>query len=444
MHSQSASLSPRIGDQREGLSPVRWLAVTAVGLSIFLSALDATIVALASPIIARQFHLSDSLASAIFLAYSVPLTLLILPSAELMRRFRTLPLFLSAVVGFCLGSIVCGLAPTLPALLVGRVIQGSFAALIATQGIAVAASVVAPTERGRAMGLIGSLAPLGAVAGPGIGGLLLTRLDWHAIFFVNVPIGAAAIVLGLISLRGVGLARGAQSGFHQMIGLLRRPQFLWGLLGFLASTTVASGLYFLFPFDLTGIQRYGSAIAGLLLLCVPLGMGVMGILGGYLTDRFGAPRFTLIGSSLLLVGLLLLGLVLVEPTAALNCAWRLLLIGAGIGLFTGPNQTLLMSAGPRETMASASALSNLSARLGSVIGPLALGILWGLLPGMDRQMVGGVTALTLLAAFTVLAAWIASREKPKISVRAPLRQSMGDSGADARAPEASAKGLAAH
>jgi predicted MFS family arabinose efflux permease len=249
------------------------------------------------------------------------------------------------------------------------------------------------------------------VAGPGIGGLLLTRLDWHVIFFVNVPIGAAAALLGLVSLRGVGLAKAAQSGFHQIPWLLRRPQFVWGLLGFLASTTVAAGLYFLFPFDLTGIQRFGSAIAGLLLLCVPLGMGVMGIVGGYLTDRFGARRFTLIGSSLVLLGLLLLGLVLVQPVAALNCAWRLLLIGAGIGLFTGPNQTLLMSAGPRETIGTASALSNLSARLGSVIGPLALGILWALLPGMSRQMVAGVTALTLLAAFTLLAALMASKKK---------------------------------
>jgi MFS family permease len=411
MHSPSSLQAPPVGDRREELSPKRWVAVAAVGLSIFLSALDATIVALASPIIARQLHLSDSLASAIFLAYSVPLTLLILPSAELMRRYRTLPIFLVAVVGFCLGSIICGLAPTLAVLLVGRIVQGSFAALLATQGIAVAASVVSPTERGRAMGLVGSLAPLGAVAGPGIGGLLLTRLDWHVIFFVNVPIGAAAALLGLVSLRGVGLAKAAQSGFHQIPWLLRRPQFVWGLLGFLASTTVAAGLYFLFPFDLTGIQRFGSAIAGLLLLCVPLGMGVMGIVGGYLTDRFGARRFTLIGSSLVLLGLLLLGPVLVQPVAALNCAWRLLLIGAGIGLFTGPNQTLLMSAGPRETIGTASALSNLSARLGSVIGPLALGILWALLPGMSRQMVAGVTALTLLAAFTLLAAWMASKKK---------------------------------
>src|SRR5215469_13563638 len=375
MHRPSSSQTPPVGDRHEELSPMRWVAVAAVGLSIFLSALDATIVALASPIIARQLHLSNSLASAIFLAYSVPLTLLILPSAELMRRFRTLPIFLVAVSGFCLGSIICGLAPTLAVLLAGRIVQGSFAALLATQGIAVAASVVAPTERGRAMGLVGSLAPLGAVAGPGIGGLLLTRLDWHAIFFVNVPVGAAATLLGLESLRGGGLARGGQSGFRQMTGLVRRPQFLWGLLGFLASTTVAAGLYFLFPFDLTGIQRFGPATAGLLLL----------------------------------------GLVLVQPVAAFDCAWRLLLIGAGIGLFTGPNQTLLMSAGPRETVAAASALSNFSARLGSVIGPLVLGIIWAVLPGMSRQMVGGITGLTLLAAFTLLAAWMASIEKSKPS-----------------------------
>jgi len=422
---------------------MRWVAVAAVGLSIFLSALDATIVALASPIIARQLHLSNSLASAIFLAYSVPLTLLILPSAELMRRFRTLPIFLVAVSGFCLGSIICGLAPTLAVLLAGRIVQGSFAALLATQGIAVAASVVAPTERGRAMGLVGSLAPLGAVAGPGIGGLLLTRLDWHAIFFVNVPIGAVATLLGLESLRGIGLARGGQSGFHQMTGLVRRPQFLWGLLGFLASTTVAAGLYFLFPFDLTGIQRFGPATAGLLLLCVPLGMGIMGILGGYLTDRYGARRFTLIGSSLLLLGLLLLGLVLVQPVAAFDCAWRLLLIGAGIGLFTGPNQTLLMSAGPRETVAAASALSNFSARLGSVIGPLVLGIIWAVLPGMSRQMVGGITGLTLLAAFTLLAAWMASIEKSKPSAMEPQGRSQTDTGAEAGTRAARAESLTA-
>src|SRR5438876_12347494 len=110
----------------------RWLAVTAVGLSLFLSALDATIVALALPPIAHHFQLSDSLVSVVTLSYAIPLTVLILPAGDLIGRFRTLPTFLVAVLGFGLGSLTCGLASSFPLLLVGRVIQGCCGALLAT------------------------------------------------------------------------------------------------------------------------------------------------------------------------------------------------------------------------------------------------------------------------------------------------------------------------
>jgi DHA2 family multidrug resistance protein len=104
----------------------RWLAVVALGLSLFLSALDATIVALALPPIAQHFQLSDSLASAVTLSYAIPLTVLILPAGDLVGRFRTLPTFLISVVGFGLGSLTCGLAPDFALLIVGRVVQGCF------------------------------------------------------------------------------------------------------------------------------------------------------------------------------------------------------------------------------------------------------------------------------------------------------------------------------
>src|SRR5213082_3523270 len=175
------------------------------------------------------FRLSDSLASAVTLSYAIPLTVLILPSGDLIGRFRVLPTFLVAVLGFGLGSIICGLASSFPLLIVGRVVQGCFGALIATQGIAVAAAVVSPGERGRAMGLIGSLAPLGGVAGPGIGGLLLAHWNWSVVFFVNVPICLLAALLGLLSLRGVSLGErhpGSRSGFQHMGALLRHSQFL--------------------------------------------------------------------------------------------------------------------------------------------------------------------------------------------------------------------------
>jgi MFS transporter, DHA2 family, multidrug resistance protein len=394
----------------------RWLAVIAIGLSFFLSALDATIVALALPVMAHHFQLSDSLASAITLSYALPMTLLILPSGDLVGRFHILPTFLVAVLGFGLGSLVCGLASSVPLLLLGRVVQGGFGAVIATQGFAVAAAVVPPTERGRAVGLIGSLAPLGGVTGPGIGGLLLSHWNWQAIFFVNVPICLLAALLGIWSLRGVSIGNrrpGSRSGFQHMGTLLRRPPFLWGLLGFLSSVTIAGGLYYLFPFDLSNVQRFAPSTAGMLLLCIPLGMGVVGLLAGYLTDRYGARPLTLTGSSLLLIGLILLSLILAHPTSVLDCIWRLVLIGVGMGLFNGPNQTLLMSVGMRETMGAASALSNLSARLGSIFGPLLLAILWSIQPELTLQMNNGAIVLVGLAALSVFCAWM-TRPDPQL------------------------------
>ena len=390
----------------------RWLAVVALGLSLFLSALDGTIVALALPTIARHFQLFDSLASAVTLSYAIPLTLLILPSGDLVGRFRTLPTFLISVVGFGLGSLTCGLAPNFALLLVGRIVQGCFGAVIATQAIAVAAAVVLPGERGRAMGLIGALAPLGGVAGPGIGGLLLARFDWSAVFFVNVPVCLLAALLGLFSLRGVRLSRSG-SAYRQMGGLLRRQQFLWGLLAFFCSVTVAGALYYLLPFDMSNVQHIAPAHAGVILLCVPLGMGVMGILGGYLTDRYGAQPFILTGSGLLLVGLIMLTLVVQAPTAELDLAWRLLLVGIGIGLFSGPNQTRLMSVGARETMGAASALSNLVSRLGSVCGPLMLGLVWTFPTSFSAQMIVGILLIDGFAVLNLFFAWLSIQRRAR-------------------------------
>jgi MFS transporter, DHA2 family, multidrug resistance protein len=390
----------------------RWLAVTAIGLSLFLSALDATIVALALPPIAHHFQLSDSLVSVVTLSYAIPLTVLILPAGDLISRFRTLPTFLVAVLGFGLGSIICGLASSFSLLVIGRVIQGCFGAVIATQGIAVAAAVVSPGERGRAMGIIGALAPLGSIAGPGIGGLLLARFDWSAVFFVNVPVCLLAALLGILSLRGLRLGdQRSGNAYRQMAGLLRRSSFLWGLFAFFWSVSVGGALYYLLPFNLNNLQHVAPPVAGGILLCVPLGMGMMGPLGGYLTDRYGAKPFILIGSGLLLVGSLLLTLIVQFPTSPLDLSWRLLLIGMGVSLFTGPNQTLLMSAGTRETMGAASALSNLGSRLGSVCGPLVMGLTWTLLASFAAQMSVGMLIIDGFAVLNLLFAWLSVRSR---------------------------------
>jgi MFS family permease len=139
----------------------------------------------------------------------------------------------------------------------------------------------------------------------------------------------------------------------------------------------------------------------------------MGPLGGYLTDRYGARPFTLVGSGLLLVGLITLTLVAQRPTSVFDLAWRLLLTGMGMGLFNGPNQTLLMSVGSRETMGAASALSNLAGRIGSVCGPLVIGITWSFLASLSTQMVIGMLVLDGIAMLNLLFAWSSALSKSR-------------------------------
>lgn len=85
-------------------------------------------------------------------------------------------------------------------LILGPAIQGASAALVSTLGFAVAAGIVQPRGRGRAMGIVGSLAPLGGIAGPGIGGQILSHFGWGAVSFVNLPIAAIAVALAALSM----------------------------------------------------------------------------------------------------------------------------------------------------------------------------------------------------------------------------------------------------
>ncbi len=413
----------------ESKSSLRWVAIIAIGLSLFLSALDSAIVALALPEIANQFQVTDSLVAAVILAYAIPLTIFVLPAGLLIDRFRALSLFICSVSGFAIGSVVCGLAPNFIVLLMGRIVQGSFAAIIATQGLALAAGVVLPRERGRAMGIVGTIAPLGAIIGPGVGGILLASFGWSSIFFVNLPVVLATSVLGLFSLRGVVLtgSRNMGQSANQTIGLLRNRKFLSGLLAFFSSVSASVALYYFLPFDLIGVYHTNPSLSGLLLLSVPLGMVSMGVAGGYLADRYHAKPFILAGSAILLMGSIALSLVVTTTTSVLDLAWRLFLVGIGIGLFTSPNMSVIMSIGGREKIASASAVSNLAGRLATVLGPLAVGSAWTMFPTLTGQMTVGVLLVDVFAATTVLFALLSGtkhvvKRKPElVTVRERVR-----------------------
>ncbi|GHO48947.1 MFS transporter [Ktedonospora formicarum] len=398
----------------------RWWGIIALGVSIFLVTTDMTIVALALPSIAQYFHLSDSAVSTIVLSYSLPVTLLVLPVGMVLHRPYPLSAFAGSVVGFGLGSILCGLAPNFWILLLGRMVQGVAGSVMMTQNLAVATALAAPSERGRAIGIMSSLATLGSVTGPGIGGLLLGRFGWPSIFFVNVPMCLLAVLLGCVGLRGLTLAEGRTSsnGWRLMINLLRRPSFFWAWLVILMSSVVSGAFYTLLPFDLSRVQRLSPGTAGLVLLCLPFGIAVTAPISGYLTDRLGAKVLMMIGLAFMVGSVGVLTLAVGTRVSALDLALCLLLVGITRGIFDGPTQTLLMSSDSRETLSAASSLSAMGRNLGLALGPLLMSFTWLWMTGLVLQMVGGLLVLDLLTILGFLCGWLSLRAKAQFPVEA--------------------------
>lgn len=161
-------------------------------IGTFMSTLDSSIVNIALPTIRRDLAASDN-AEWIILSYLLTTTSTLLIMGKLSDWLGRREMYITGFAVFVLGSLLCGLAWDIWSLVGFRVVQGLGASMIFAIGPAVVSDAFAPQERGRALGLVGTVVAAGSSAGPVIGGLLLDRFGWSSIFFVNIPIGLFAI-----------------------------------------------------------------------------------------------------------------------------------------------------------------------------------------------------------------------------------------------------------
>jgi EmrB/QacA subfamily drug resistance transporter len=335
--------------------------------------------------------------------------------------------FLTGFVVFTLGSFLCGFLPDLlssfPVLLVSRVFQAIGGAMITAIAPAMITAYIPMNLKGKAMGIIMTAAALGTAIGPTIGGILTQYLSWHWIFFINVPVGICAIVLGgkVIPTNAcqseysdfdktgsllifVGLAallfavsEGQTLGWLSPViiaSLLLAMATLWYFVihelrtedpilelrlflnkNFLLTNMLLAlvffslaGINYLLPFYLQYVKGYGTSDAGFILTALSIALMVSGIISGFLYNRVGGRKLCISAGIFLVAGYFLMTRLRVDTSTefVILC---LLLIGFGLGMMITPASNMVMNSVSKRYQGMVSSLTSLER-----FGPLTLGI----------------------------------------------------------------------
>ncbi|MGC4962138.1 MFS transporter [Gordonia sp. DT101] len=175
--------------------PRKWLTLAAVCTGVFMLLLDVTIVNVALPDIQRDLGSSLAGLQWVIDAYALTLAALLLTAGTIADIIGRKLVFASGIVVFTIGSLACGLAPTIEFLVTARAVQGIGGAIMFATSLALLAQAFPPKERGVAFGVFGAVTGVSVAVGPVLGGVLTTGLSWHWIFYVNIPVGIAALAV---------------------------------------------------------------------------------------------------------------------------------------------------------------------------------------------------------------------------------------------------------
>ena len=189
--------------------------------AMFMSIIDTTIVNVALPSLSRDFNVVGTSIDAVVVGYLVSLAIVIPASGWLGDRFGTKRVFLGALALFTIASALCGLSTSLPMLIGFRILQGFGGGALTPVGTALLYRTFSPSERVQVSRILNIPIVLAPASGPVIGGLLIDKLSWHWVFYVNVPVGIAAFLFGLLFL---------QEHIERTVGSFDLPGFL--LAGF--------------------------------------------------------------------------------------------------------------------------------------------------------------------------------------------------------------------
>ncbi|MFD9909478.1 MFS transporter [Streptomyces sp. NPDC059063] len=418
----------------------RWAPVAVMALAMLMVTLELSLSSVTLPAIGEGLGVGSAAAKWVLLAYGLPTAALAIPAGRWSDLVDVRAVFLLAVPAIGLTSVLAALAPNLPVLLAARVLQGVAGAVVAALYMPVVAASVAPEQRGRAMGFVATVMPLGAMGGASLGGAVVDAYGWRPVFLLKLPVLIVVVWLGarLIprgdkglaapsrALVGDGLVLGgtvaallvaldridadapvaaglfaavALAGAvwwarlrtaRPVLGLLRRPAVGLSVLALFLSGSIVGLSYFLLPFYVSEVLDAGASLTGLAMMFFIGAVALTASFGGALADRFPKRLVGAVGAAVCGVGVLSM-LTLGLDAGLWDIGWRLAVTGAGQALFGTPVSLAILEAAPAELVGTAGGVTNTFRTLAFTVGPalaaLAYGVGGGGVPGFRTGIV---------------------------------------------------------
>jgi DHA2 family multidrug resistance protein len=404
-----------------------WKVLGIVMIGTLMGALDQSIVNVSLPAIMADFGSSLDDIEWIVTGYMLAFATLMPLTAWFRDRVGHKALFIASLIVFTLGSLLCGLAWNLPALVAARLIQAFGGGAITPTGMAMISEEFPPHERAKALGYWGMGVIVGPAFGPTLGGWLTEAFGWRSIFLINLPIGIAGIALASAVLKHdrphaeshrpfdfwgfaflslflvtflLGLSKGEHEGWTSAyvitcgllsvigfsgfllvesivpyrivdIGLFKFPVFAACMAVTVVRSVALFGGVFLLPLYLQQLRGLSETDSGILLLWGSLMIGVMMPIAPKLMDRFGAKMVTIAG--LLGVALFMFELRDIDVNTSISDIIIATLIrGVGIGLMFTPVTAVALNSVPKRSTGMASSMLNLIQQVGGSVGIAAL------------------------------------------------------------------------
>ncbi|KUO50833.1 MAG: multidrug MFS transporter [Desulfitibacter sp. BRH_c19] len=455
----------------------RRLILLAIGIGTFMGPLDGSVVNIALPSISGHYDVSLAIVEWVVMSYLLVISSLLLTYGRMGDLYGYKKIYILGFIIFAIGSLLCGLSPTIFLLIVFRAVQAIGAGMMMSMGPAIITHITHPKERGKSLGMIAISVSIALTTGPILGGFLTSHFGWQSVFFINIPIAIIAIIMAVKLIPTIESQErqpfdiiGSFILFFALISILFPLSYAekigWG--NPLISTLIITGILLLIaflilekriaypmldlslfknklysmgnlsaminymamysvilimPFYLQQLLEMSPSQAGLMLIPMPLVTMVVAPISGTISDKVDTRYVSSTGMAVTAFGLWLLSTLDVN-SSLLFIGTAFAVIGLGTGMFQTPNNSAVLGSVPPNRRGIASSMLAIMRNIGMVLGVAIAGAIFSsrlnLLmeeQGMVQAYAGAMNATFLVAAGLALIAVLTSLVRGSLKSR---------------------------